>query len=58
MSRLDDIKEELRDSGQVVCEDTIDWLARKLHHHEKLRDMPNTIQKKIKAQMKGRRNAS
>lgn len=58
MRSLEDIKNQLRESGQVVCEDTIDWLARKLHHYEKLKDMPNTIQKKIKDQMKRRRDAS
>lgn len=58
MRSLEDIKHQIRESGQFVCEETIDWLARKIHHHEKLKDLPDTIQKKIKDQMKGRRNAS
>lgn len=58
MSRLEEIKKELRESGQFIEERHIDWIAREKYRHEKMKDLSNSIQKKIKDQIKGRKSAS
>lgn len=52
MSRLEEIKQELRDSGQLISEVQIDWLAREKHRHEKLQKLPELIREQIKTEFK------
>lgn len=58
MSRLEEIKQELRSSGLPLEERHIDWLAREKHRHEKMKNLHNSIQTKIKNQLKLGKNAS
>lgn len=43
MSRLEEIKKEIRSSGQLSSEKIIDQMARHIYHEEKLKNIPNAI---------------